>query len=366
MTNKFTIKRNILSDDKKRTPPSMDEDIAFGKINTDHMFSCDYDRANGGWQQPKIEPYGPIELYPDTTVFHYGQEIFEGMKAYLGEPNKSSSNKPIFLFRPESNAKRFQVSAARLGMAEVPVELFVQGIKELINVDSNWVPASPGSLYVRPFLIATSRGVSYHAADKYKFMVILSPAKSYYKAPKGVTVYVEQEYVRAVEGGVGYTKCGGNYGGSLLGMQKALSKGADQVLWLDALEHQYVEEVGSMNVMFCYGKKIITPKLSGSILPGITRDSLIKIAPTLGYEISEEKISIHKIADDIKNGKITEIFGCGTAVVVSPVSRLMFDDRTLTVADGEVGPVATKLKETLLAIQSGNSDDPFDWRLQVN
>jgi branched-chain amino acid aminotransferase len=324
------------------------------------MFVCDFDPDFGGWHKPRIVPFGPFEIFPDAVVFHYGQEIFEGLKAY-----RQGQSEKVYLFRPEENAKRFAASADRLGMAVVPTELFVAAVKELVGIDREWVLPSPGSLYIRPMLISMDRGVSYRASKKYRFMVILSSAKTYYSKPKGITVFVERQYVRAVRGGVGAAKCGGNYAGSLKAMDKAQQRSADQVLWLDALHHKFVEEVGTMNVMFAYGKKIITPALSGSILPGVTRSSLITLAKDLGYEVSEEKISIDQIAEDARSGKLTEMFGCGTAVVVSPIKRIIFDDTTIEINRGEIGAVSQNLLTNLVNLQNGTAEDPYGWRVPV-
>jgi branched-chain amino acid aminotransferase len=355
-----TLVKDLLPAAKRRAAPSLNDEIPFGMVPTNHMFVCDYDPNLGGWHDPRIVPFGPFEIYPDAVIFHYGQEIFEGMKAY-----RHGQSDQVYLFRPEENAKRFAASADRLGMAVVPVDLFVSAVKELVNTDREWVLPSPGSLYIRPMLISMDRGVSYRASKTYRFMVILSPAKTYYSKPKGITVFVERQYVRAVRGGVGATKCGGNYAGSLKAMDKALQRSADQVLWLDAINHQFIEEVGTMNVMFAYGKKLITPCLSGSILPGVTRSSLIVLARDLGYEISEEKISIDQVTEDAKSGKLTEMFGCGTAVVVSPIKRIIFDENLVDINHGEVGPVSQNLLANLVQLQNGTAADPHGWRVPV-
>ncbi len=354
------ITKELLPLQARRQPPNLNEEIPFGMVHTNHMFVCDFDPALGGWHGARIVPFAPFEIYPDAVVLHYGQEIFEGLKAY-----RQGQSEKVYLFRPEENAKRFAASADRLGMAVVPPPLFVQAVKELVAIERDWVLPSPGSMYIRPMLISMDRGVSYRASKKYRFMVILSSAKTYYTKPKGITVLVERQYVRAVRGGVGAAKCGGNYAGSLKGMERAVKHGADQVLWLDALEHRYVEEVGTMNVMFAYGKKIVTPALSGSILPGVTRASLITIARDLGFEVIEDRISIEQIADDAINGKLTEMFGCGTAVVVSPIKRIIYDGQSIEINRGEIGPVSQALHDRLVGLQTGTGEDPYGWRIQV-
>jgi branched-chain amino acid aminotransferase len=354
------IREELLPQAKRRSPPNLSDEIPFGMVHSDHMFVCDFDPEKGGWHDPRIVPFGPFEIYPDAVVFHYGQEIFEGLKAYRGP-----SGKEVFLFRPDENGKRFAASADRLGMAQVPVELFLAAVHRLVAVDRDWVLPNPGSLYIRPMLISMDRGVSYRASKKYRFMVILSSAKTYYSKPKGVTVLVERQYVRAVRGGVGATKCGGNYAGSLKAMERAAQKSADQVLWLDALHHKYVEEVGTMNIMFAYDKQIVTPALSGSILPGVTRSSLIALARDAGFEVTEEKVAIDKIIEDAKAGRLKEMFGCGTAVVVSPIKRILFDDQKIEINHGEVGPTSQLLHKLLMDIQSGAGKDPYGWRVEV-
>ena len=356
------IIRNLLPRHKRKTPPNLSEDIPFGRVHTDHMLVCDFIPHKGGWQTPEIIPYGPFQLNPDAVVFHYGQQIFEGMKAYRTD----LSQQDIFLFRPDQNAKRFAHSARQLGMEPVPEELFERCVKELVAVDADWILPSPGALYIRPTLIPLDEGVSYRASQTYRFFVILSPAKNYYAREVGVKVYIERERVRAVRGGVGDTKCGGNYAGALSSLVHARSMGAEQVLWLDALEHKFVEEVGAMNVIFVYGNTLITPALGGSILPGITRDSLITLAKSLNYEVKQEPVDINKVLSDAKSGVLSEIFGCGTAAVISPIDALIDGNETILINHGKLGECAAKLKQALTDIQTGLAPDTFNWRVKIS
>lgn len=349
------IEKRLLSPRELKIKPKITDHIEFGRIPTDHMLICDFLPEQGGWQRPIIQPFQNFHVSPSAVVFHYGQTIFEGMKAYR-------SDKGIFLFRPELNAQRMAQSAKRLGMEPVPTDLFLACVRELVSVEREWILPLPGSLYIRPTLISLDEGVSYRSSLAYRFFVILSPAKNYYKKETAIAVYVEREKVRAVRGGVGEAKCGGNYAAALPSLNKAVKIGAEQVLWLDAINHEYVEEVGAMNVMFVYGNEIITPALTGSILPGVTRNSILKLASHLGYKISEQRISIDKIVADARSGLLTEVFGCGTAAVVSPIHSFMFDSETVTINEGKIGIVSLALKSALIGIQSGETADPFGWR----
>lgn len=322
------------------------------------MLICDYLPAKGGWQVPEIVPYAPFQLTPDSVVFHYGQEVFEGLKAY----RDSVQPDQIYFFRPEQNARRFANSALRLGMQPVPEDIFLKCIHELVAVEKDWVLESPASLYIRPTLIGMDTGVSYRASLAYRLFVIVSPAKNYYKRETGVSVFIERQHVRAVPGGSGEAKCGGNYAAALPALQRARALGAEQVLWLDGLERKFVEEVGAMNIMFVYGDKIITPSLTGSILPGVTRSSIIQLARHLGFTMEEKRIDIGEVLTDIAKGTLTEVFGCGTAAVISPVTELLDGDSRIEVNKGKVGPVAMKLKKELIDIQFGRAPDTFGWR----
>ncbi|WP_286979062.1 branched-chain amino acid aminotransferase [Haliea sp.] len=338
------------------------EHFSFGTSFADHMFTQKFNQEFG-WHKAEIRPLEELRLHPGASVLHYSQEIFEGLKAYR------RTDGGINLFRPDANATRFNRSAARMVMPEVDAGLHVEAIKELVSLDRAWVPSGDGSsLYIRPTMIATSPKLGLGAANNYLHYIITGPAGPYYaEGFNPVSVYVSHEFRRAVKGGVGEAKTGGNYAASLFCSEDAAKRGFTQVLWLDAIEGRFVEEVGAMNICFVYdGKLIKTPALSGSILPGITRDSLLQLAPTLDYEVEESKLDIQQIIDDISSGKITEVFGCGTAAVVSPVGKIAMKDKEYVINGGKTGPVASKLFETLTAIQYGVIDDPFNWIVSVD
>jgi branched-chain amino acid aminotransferase len=358
MTGQPAIIKNLITADKGRPIPALNDPIGFGRTRTNHMLVCDFDAQQGGWQIPKIVPYGAFDLSPDSLVFHYGQEVFEGMKAYRSSTNANE----IYLFRPKENARRFFNSATRLGMEPVPEELFLRCIEEIVSIEKDWILPSPASLYIRPTLIATECGISYRASQSYRFFIIVSPAKNYYKSSSGVTVFVERDHVRAVPGGCGEAKCGGNYAAALPAMARAKAAGAEQVLWLDAIHRKFVEEVGAMNIMFVYGNTLKTPELSGSILPGITRNSILRLAKDLGFQVEETKIDISNVLQDILSGHLTEVFGCGTAAVISPVTHFVDGNKTFEVNSGAVGEVSKKIKQALIEIQFGTTPDPYGWR----
>ena len=331
--------------------------LAFGQNFTDHMFRQKY-TAEVGWHAAEIGPYEPITLDPAALVFHYAQEIFEGTKAYR------TPDGHVNLFRPWENAKRFNFSAERMSMATVDVEDHVLAIAKLVETDQAWVPSADGSsLYIRPTMIATEAGIGVKASHSYLHFIITCPVGNYY--PQGmsaVPVFISDEYRRAVKGGTGAAKTGGNYAASLYVSEQVKQKGYVQVLWLDAVTGRYIEEVGTMNIMFVYeGKKVVTPALTGSILAGITRDSLLRLAPDLGYEVAEELLEVEQVLADIQSGKITEAVGCGTAVVVSPVGKFGYKGQDYTVGDGQVGPVASHLYKALTDIQYGRVPDPYGW-----
>lgn len=340
--------------------PADESALGFGKIFTDHMFLMDYEEGKG-WYNARIVPYGDFAMDPACMVLHYGQAIFEGTKCYR------RADGGLQLFRPADNLARMTRSAQRMCMPALDEETALEGIRQLVGIDADWVPHKEGtSLYIRPTMISTDVALGVHASKKYLFFVILSPVGAYYKEGlKPVSIYVEDEYVRAVRGGVGFTKCAGNYAGSILAGDIAEKKGYSQVLWLDGVEQKYVEEVGSMNMMFAYGNKIVTPKLNGSILPGITRDSVLKLAVQLGYEAVEERLDINEIFADARSGKLTEAFGTGTAAVISPVGTLCMRDEKLTVGDGGIGKVAQKLYDTLTGIQYGRLEDKNGWIIRL-
>lgn len=339
-----------------KAKPQDESKLGFGTIFTDHMFLMDYEEGKG-WHNPRIVPYGDFAMDPAAVVLHYGQAIFEGTKCYRRKDGG------LQLFRPQDNMARMSNSAARMCMPRLDEPLALEGLKELVKMDAEWVPHQEGtSLYIRPTMIATDAKLGVHASKKYLFYIILSPVGAYYaEGLKPVGIYVEDQYVRAVRGGVGFTKCAGNYAASILAGEIAEKKGYAQVLWLDGVEQKYVEEVGSMNMMFAYGNKIVTPMLNGSILPGITRDSVLKLARRLGYEVEEKRLAIADIFADAKSGKLTEAFGTGTAAVISPVGELCWQDEKLTIGDGNIGPVAQKLYDTLTGIQYGRMADENGW-----
>ena len=341
----------------------------FGQYFTDHMVRIDWD-ADRGWHSARVEAYGPLTMDPASSVLHYGQAIFEGLKAYR------HADGSIVTFRPEQNARRFQRSAARMAMPELPEELFLEAVRLLVDVDQAWVPEAGGeeSLYLRPMLIATERTLGVHPSSSYTFLLIASPAGAYFTGGiNPVKVWLSHEYVRACPGGTGDAKFAGNYAASLAAQAQAEEKGCDQVVWLDAIERTWIEEMGGMNLAFLYpdneceaGVKLVTPALSGSLLPGITRDSILKVAAQLGYDVSEERLAIADVFADIKSGKLTEAFGTGTAAVISPVGPLCWKDETLTLNNNEIGPVAQKLYDTLTGIQWGKLPDQNDWIMKLS
>lgn len=348
------IKVQLTTSPKQK--PQDESKLGFGQIFTDHMFLMNYTKGQG-WHDARIVPYGAFDMDPACMVLHYGQAIFEGTKCYR------RADGGLQLFRPEENLARMTRSAQRMGMPALDEAAALEGLRQLVKLDADWVPHQDGtSLYIRPTMIATDAHLGVHASHTYLFYIILSPVGAYYKEGlKPVGIYVEDEYVRAVRGGVGFTKCAGNYAASILAGEVAESKGYAQVLWLDGVEQKYVEEVGSMNMMFAYGNKIVTPMLNGSILPGITRNSILTLARQLGYEVEEKRLAIADIFADAKAGKLTEAFGTGTAAVISPVGELCWKDEKLTIGGGQIGPVAQKLYDTLTGIQYGRLPDENGW-----
>ena len=335
----------------------------FGKYYTDNMVIAQWNESSG-WSDATLQAYGPLSLDPATMVFHYGQEIFEGMKAYT-QPDGG-----ISLFRPEANAKRFAKSAARIALPEMPVDFFVQTVEELVKQDKGWVPKKSGeSLYLRPFMIATEVGLGVRPSNQATYVLIATPAAAYFDASKAVTVWISTEYVRAALGGTGEAKCGGNYAASLLAQKQAAKEGCDQVAYIDAVERKWVEEMGGMNLYFIKGSgndaKIMTPKLTGTLLPGITRDSILTLAKDLGYKTEEAMISIDDWRDGVKSGEITEIFACGTAAVVSAVGSAKSIHGTWQTGDGQPGPITNQIRASLLAIQHGSAEDKHGWNKRV-
>ena len=340
--------------------PADESKLGFGKVFTDHMFIMNYTEGKG-WHDGRIEPYRKLELDPSAMVFHYGQEMFEGLKAYKGKDGKTR------LFRPDMNAKRTNDTNKRLCIPELPIELFVEACKAVVKVDEDWIPTAPGtSLYIRPFIIATDEFLGVAPSSTYLFIIILSPSGAYYAsglAPVGI--WIEDDYVRAVKGGMGFAKTGGNYAASLAAQVKAHDEGYSQVLWLDGVERKYIEEVGAMNIFFKIDGKIVTPMLNGSILPGITRNSVIQVCKSWGYEVEERKISVEELLEAQKSGKLEECFGTGTAAVISPVGKLRYKDDVMLINNNTIGEVSQKLYDTITGIQWGECEDKFNWTITL-
>ena len=349
--------------EKTQTPkdlPAANDPLKFGTIFTDHMFIMNYDKGQG-WHDARIVPYAPLSLDPSAMVFHYGQEMFEGLKAYKTEDEK------VLLFRPDKNAERANRSNRRLCMPEIPTQDFVDAIKALVKVDEAWIPTKPGtSLYVRPFMIAVDPFLGVRAADSYLFIIILSPVGAYYaEGLNPIKIWIEDDYVRAVKGGIGEAKTGGNYVASLAAQEKAHEEGYSQVLWLDGKERKYIEEVGAMNIFFKINGTIVTPELNGSILPGVTRDSVITLCKQWGLPVEERKVSAEELFEASNNGSLEEVFGTGTAAVISPVGQLRFQDHVMQIKDGNIGEISQKLYDTITGIQLGKVEDNNNWTVEV-
>jgi branched-chain amino acid aminotransferase len=334
----------------------------FGQVFSDHMVRASYD-PDRGWHGARLGPYAPLVLDPSSSVLHYGQAIFEGLKAYR-QPDGG-----VALFRPALNAARFQKSARRLAMAEVPAELFLGAIEALVRADRDWVPDRPGeSLYIRPLELATDEFLGVRPSLKYEFLVFGSPAGNYF--PGGVqpvSVWLSREYVRAAVGGTGEAKCAGNYAASLVAQAQAAEQGCDQVVWLDAVEHRYVEEMGGMNLYFVHADgRLLTPSLTGTLLPGVTRDSILTLGRDLGLTVVEERITTDEWEKGCLDGSITEVFACGTAAVVTPVGTVKHAEGSFVVGDGEPGPMTMRIRETLLGIQEGTRPDGHGWMHRID
>ncbi|MGC9780800.1 MAG: branched-chain amino acid aminotransferase [Candidatus Heimdallarchaeota archaeon] len=340
--------------------PSDDNQLGFGRIFTDHMFVVDY--HEGKWKNARIMPFGPFSLSPASLVLHYGQEIFEGMKAFRQE-----NKKDVSFFRPEKNAKRMVDSAIRLDMEPFPEEHFLTGLNKLVNIERDWVPNSHGtSLYLRPTLIATESVLGLKSSSDYRFYIILSPVGPYFSEGfKPIKIYVEPSYVRAVHGGIGEAKTGGNYAASLLALKKARASGCSQVLWLDAKEHKYIEEVGTMNQFFVMDDIIYTAPTDGTVLKGVTRESVLQLAKDQGYKVKEEYLAIDQVIDGIKNGALSEAFGAGTAASIAPVGELRYKEKVYQINNNRVGPISEKLYELLTGIQYGRIKDEYGWNVLV-
>ena len=347
---------------KTQTPKEKPtKELGFGKIFTDHMFIADYSRSEG-WHDARIVPFENITLHPASTVFHYGAEIFEGMKAYR------RADGGVQMFRPIENARRMNNSAERLGLPVMPEEDMLKAFLTFVECEKDWVPSGEGeSLYVRPFLFGTDDSLGVHSINNARFVIIASPSGSYYaEGINPVKIMIEDQDVRAVRGGTGYAKCGGNYAAATRAGEKAEKLGFTQVLWLDGVERKYIEEVGAMNVMMKIDGEIVTPMLSGSILPGITRKSIIELLKAKGYKVSERRISIDEIIGALESGKMEEFWGCGTAAVVSPVGELYYEGKTYTINDNKIGETTQMLYDTLTSIQWGKAPDEFNWTVKID
>jgi branched-chain amino acid aminotransferase len=347
----LTVKK---ADQLKAKPD--DSTLGFGSIVTDHMFNMDYNPKDG-WHNPRIEPYASMDMDPATMVLHYGQGVFEGLKAFRTESGD------IQLFRPNDNFKRLNNSARLLCIPEIDEAFALDALKQLLVIEKDWVPSTPGtSLYIRPTIIATDPFLGVRASYTYRYFIIFSPVGAYYaEGFNPVKIWVTRNRVRAVRGGVGEAKTPGNYAASLYAGEQAHKHGYTQVLWLDGIEQQYIEEVGAMNIFFVINGELITPMLTGSILPGITRDTVIALAKMWDIKVTERKISIDEVLDAHNSGKLEEIFGSGTAAVISPVGEIKYGDTVITVGNGKVGPMANKFYKTISDIQYGNTEDPAGW-----
>ncbi len=349
-----------LPEEKKKAKFTDESKLVFGRTFTDRMFIAEW-KAGQGWFDARIEPYAPFVLDPACLVFHYAQEIFEGLKAYKWQDGT------VTLFRPEMNARRFNLSADRLCMPAVPEELFLSGIEQLVKLESGWIPTSEGtSLYIRPTMIAVEPVLGVKPSDHFYFYVILSPVGAYYAAGfNPVKIMVEDTYVRAVPGGTGEAKTGGNYASSLKAGLEAKKKGYDQVLWLDGVHRRYVEEVGAMNMFVAYADRVVTAPLAGSILNGVTRASVLSLGDTLGFKVEERPIDINDLMADIRSGAVKEAFGSGTAAVITPVGALSFKGEEVRIGDGGVGQLTRRLYDTLTGIQYGKLPDTFGWLKKI-
>jgi len=332
------------------------DNLPFGKYFTDHMLEADYEK--GEWKNVEIKPYQPLLLSPSLAALHYGQAIFEGIKAYRDKEGNA------YIFRPYDNFKRFNVSAERMAMPAVPEEIFMEGLKQLVALDKNWIPNKEDhSLYIRPFMFSSDEMIGVRPSDNYKFLTILSPTGPYYNAP--MRIYVEEKYVRAVPGGVGYAKAAGNYGAAMYATAQAKKKGYDQVLWTDAFEHKYVQEIGTMNVIFIIGNKAITPDLGeGTILAGVTRDSVLTLLKEAGFEVEERSLSIDEIIDAYKSGILYEVFGTGTAATISMIKELRYKDFVMNF-DTDQWKTAPIIKKWLTDIREGRREDKYGWMVKV-
>ncbi|OIQ29599.1 MAG: branched chain amino acid aminotransferase [Bacteroidetes bacterium MedPE-SWsnd-G2] len=332
------------------------DNLNFGKTFTDHMFMCDFE--NGAWQQPKIVPYQPMSIEPSARVFHYGQAVFEGMKAYKDDDDR------VFLFRPDENQKRINTSAARLAIPEFPENYFFEGLTELLKLDSAWIQKGKGnSLYIRPFVIAIEPAIAASPSEAYRFMIICSPAKAYYTGT--VKVLIAEQFSRSANGGVGYAKAAGNYAAQFYPTSLAMKKGLQQIIWTDADTHEYLEEAGTMNIFFRIGDKLVTAPNNDRILDGVTRKSILQLAEDMGITTEVRRISVAEIKTASEKGELKEIFGTGTAAVISPVSSFEHGEKTFTLPELDKNSYSSRLKERMLNIQHNTGDDPHSWRYEV-
>lgn len=340
--------------------PGEDNPLVFGTIFTDHMFVMDYVKGQG-WIDPRVVPYQPISLEPSCMVFHYGQEMFEGLKAYKAADGRT------LLFRPDKNIERANRTNRRICIPEIPAEDFLQALKTVVKVDEAWIPHKEGtSLYIRPFIIATDPFLGVRPSDTYKFMIILSPVGAYYsEGLNPVKIWIEDEYVRAVRGGIGEAKTGGNYVASLKAQVKAHDDGYSQVLWLDGVHRKYIEEVGAMNIMFKINGTVVTPALNGSILPGVTRDSVLCLCREWGIPVEERQISVDEVVEAARTGAMEEAFGTGTAAVISPVGALRYENDVMEIGGGKIGELSHRIYETITGIQLGRIQGPKGWSVEV-
>lgn len=341
---------------QKKSKPKATEPLNFGRYYSDHLFIMKF-TAGRGWHDPTIQPYSPLELDPAALVLHYGQAVFEGLKAYRVQDGS------INLFRPRSNFERLNHSAHRLCMPKIDIDFTMKALKKLMLLDRDWIPQKRGSsLYIRPTMIASEAALGVRPADEYIFFIITSPVGAYYtEGFSPVKIYVADKYVRAVRGGVGNAKTPGNYAASLFAAEEAKKLGFSQVLWLDAIEMKYIEEVGTMNIFIYFKDKLVTPPLTGTILPGVTRDSVLKITKKWGLPVSEEPVSIDRLISALQAGEVQEIFGSGTAAVISPVGSLHYKNKDYPVNDGKVGELSKKLYDEIFQIQYGEKPDPYGW-----
>ena len=352
------IKLELTKNPKEK--PADQSKLGFGRIFTDHMYVMDYHEGQG-WHDPKIIPYQPISLEPSAMVFHYAQEMFEGLKAYHTQDGR------VLLFRPDRNIQRAENSCKRLCIPPVPQDDFLNALKTLVRVEKDWIPTAPGtSLYIRPFIIATDESLGVHPSHSYKFIIILSPSGAYYASGLNpVKIWMEDDYARAVRGGIGEAKAGGNYAASLKAQVKGEAGGYAQVLWLDGVERKYIEEVGSMNIFFKIAGKVVTPQLNGSILPGVTRATCLDLCRSWGMEVEERRVSVEELVAAARDGSLEECWGSGTAAVISPVGTLRYENDVMEISGGGIGPVSQRLYDTVTGIQTGKLEDAHGWTVEV-